>query len=478
MKKLFLLLTTLSFVACFNGGNELAYVDLTTPNNIDINELAATVDIKFSTDSPWEITQKDGEDWCTLDKYSGESADSVVVVATVTEGGSEPRTSNLELTSGGIIVRMKINQEAITMFDFTAPEVDTLVGGGQTANFYFSTNKSWTIEVLEGEEWCSLTKKVGDAGENIKAGVIAKANEDSLRTAEVKVSAGLRDTTFKMLQIEIPLKIKGVNSAWDCFVAKVGDVDSVGYDIAGSREFTVNLTDTVTAGLSWRAVSGFSENDMICENMEGVSGEAFTLSGIRTAPGDVDILDTITIYKVDVDGNIVAGNPVYYPITITSSGKLPDAANNKFVSINGVSLRDRNLGVDVPSVKDTNYAYNYTNALLDVNSDFKGDYYTFADATSTDEIPEGWRLPSTYEITLISERVIVSKGRVFVISDDKKTGTFLPLSGNSSSSDEVAGYYWSSDSGSYLKVSPNSVEVLKDGNPSEGYSIRLVRSSM
>lgn len=175
----------------------------------------------------------------------------------------------------------------------------------------------------------------------------------------------------------------------------------------------------------------------------GASGAKFTLYVFRTGPGDAPIEGTVFMKAVPKSGSYPA-EQISFAVSIETNCGLGD------VKIGSLTVADRNCGT--PLKHQTPKVGNYTNQANHpdrANDIFKGETFTLDQASQqctahgtsnyTGEEAKGWRVPTKTDITTQAQKMMFSKQRVFLLSDDKVAGYIgcwypLPASGGS---------YWS-----------------------------------
>ena len=251
----------------------------------------------------------------------------------------------------------------------------------------------------------------------------------------------------------------------------------------------------------------------------GSNLKKFYFTAYRTAPGDSDIVGTITVTATL--GDIAVSHT--FNVNIITSCDLPSAAEDYGVKLANIFVADRNVGSVMPTgVAGDKYAYaqNYTNGALHPDNkpadkiQIAGNYHTWS-ATSTGVVTtgevynkcekefvlgsNGWRTPnytssSSGDFIIIRNNLMYSKNRAYIVDDkivksasDKKSslryvGCFFPLAGSKTSSTQVNGLYWSKSqtNSSYaynLNVTTKSAALTQSGKLN-GYSIRCVKGGV
>lgn len=113
--------------------------------------------------------------------------------------------------------------------------------------------------------------------------------------------------------------------------------------------------------------------------------------------------------------------------------------NSVSVVIGDIVVADRNAGAQRDGI-----ALNYTNLNSHVdrnNSSFKGLYYNWSEAMSI--CPEGWRLPTKAEFSVIANEMKFEDGRAY-LENDEGDRCYFPLSGKKYYESSPNGYYWTS----------------------------------
>lgn len=249
--------------------------------------------------------------------------------------------------------------------------------------------------------------------------------------------------------------------------------DPANYTFKVESSFNKNTDAFITVSApstSIAATAHRTENSYTKATGTGISGNSFYLNVFRTGPGDADLKGTINVTAVPkATGGVT--QTFSFTVTIKSSCKLGEVAIGKLL------IADRNVGA--VSKIEANAALNYT---ADANHDdnlgshllFKGLTYSRVtgeaacrDAFGPDNYEEGeyatgWRSPAYYtELQTFSTKMLFSKRRAFLLSDDKTTGCFFPLSSSTTSIDLAGGYYITnnipySSAYYYMWVSPSS----------------------
>lgn len=229
----------------------------------------------------------------------------------------------------------------------------------------------------------------------------------------------------------------------------------------------------------------------------GSDGQMFYLSVFRTGPGDKPITKSIKVTAVDIHTGLpVTERQFTFTVTIESNCRSGDVDLNDL----NITMADRNCGAQL---KQTATALNYTNQANHpdhVNTQFKGDYFTFDKdklaATCADygeynyeepAMKQGWRPPTNNEQEKLKLLVRFSKQRAFIASRDAAgsgyVGCWLPTSGEQTNSPtKTSGFFWSGISpyngaAYYMAVHAGTTRAAGTGSNSTSmkYSLRCVR---
>lgn len=227
----------------------------------------------------------------------------------------------------------------------------------------------------------------------------------------------------------------------------------------------------------------------------GSDGQMFYLSVFRTGPGDKPITKSIKVTAVDKSGNEITERQFTFTVTIESNCRSGDVDLKDL----NITVADRNYGAQL---KQTATALNYANQANHpdhVNTQFKGDYFTFdkdnlaAKCADYGEynynepaMKQGWRPPTNNELERIKPLVSFSKQRAFIASRDAAgsgyVGCWLPTSGEQTNSPtKTSGFFWSSYSpyngaAYYMAVHAETRAAgVGSNSTSLKYSLRCVR---
>ena len=271
--------------------------------------------------------------------------------------------------------------------------------------------------------------------------------------------------------------------------------DPADYTFKVKSSFNKNADAYVTLGTpnyNARAYPHRTDNPNTKDEVSGgKNGQNFYLHVFNTGPGDPDLLGTITITAIPNPDSGKAVFELSFPVRIMSGCKIGEPQTGDII------WADRNVGAPLktdsgPDMLGLNFtndpAHNdYDNAL------YKGVYFNFDEAQQASVCPQfgqenygesGWRLPTGAEQSAVVSKIRFSKQRAYILSDVRSDGSYvgcwLPLSGLSSASSQVNGYFWSSSpfntgSSYYLNVQAGSANTNYYGYRSNGYSVRCVR---
>ena len=228
-------------------------------------------------------------------------------------------------------------------------------------------------------------------------------------------------------------------------------------------------------------------------SVTGESGYSIWLNVFRTGPGDASIRGDIIVKAVPRPGTVgLSSFTVSQSVTIKSGCRIADA------TIGNLRWADRNVGAlqrgDGGSLVGLNYS-------IDPKSDdygndaYQGAYVSFneaanrcatfgADMVYEGELTTGWRVPSKDEQQVVAKRMIFSKQRAFILSDDKTAGyagCWFPLSGAGPdvATNTNVGMYWSSYAYDYgtcvlMEILGNQA-YASDRFPYQTMTVRCVR---
>lgn len=264
------------------------------------------------------------------------------------------------------------------------------------------------------------------------------------------------------------------------------------YTFKVESSFNKNADAYLSLNTPILATSSYRENNAAKNQLTAVMNESiFYLNAFRTAPGDPVIRGNIKVTAVPTAGSGLLEQSLSFPVEIRTSCDIDD------IKLGDFTVADRNVNAQFkPSV-----ALNYTNDPIhpdNMNGLFKGSYTPWNVETLntlctnhgisnyTGENANGWIPPTSAQQVIMTNRMIFSKERAFIVSDTKTPGNravgcFFPLSGQTAKPNEVTGAFWSTDvSGGnvnfryYLKLLPNSSSSVTT-NYTNGFSVRCVK---
>ena len=333
-----------------------------------------------------------------------------------------------------------------------------------------------------------------------------------------------------------PSTTKNGVARYQRFTVTLADPDNYTYSVKSdfNKDYDLFLTKgsaDMTATISW------TDNSTLKNELTGlVSGESFFVNVFRTGPGDPPITKAITITADPKVAGVGEKQYKTFYVTINTSCTVNDVLiknGNDYLLV-----ADRNVGASERFNNSSQFAaaWNFTNDtkvhITGIeNSDnqyneWKGQYYPWSDPTgATGELGAGsagfiakywlvdnggtantnvdeagvkspwykmadidkWHVPTKADLDLINARLIFSKERVFIASDEKDVngkyaGCYFPLAGYGTNLAVVSGFYWSSTFSTngtnfayYLSVAPTSSSVTSYTKTFK-YSVRPVRT--
>lgn len=485
MKKILLLcvFSILALTACTENEKQADPIfTLISQNDLFIDEAGGFLEIEFTTNSPWDAEVLEGSEWCSLDSYMGEGGENIVISANATKNpDSGDRVATILLTSDINSEEITLTQSAISEL-FASMDTTKCFSAGGDIEIPFSTNKQWSVEIDENDNWLSCAVAEGEPTREGKLIVNVAVNDGKRREGEVTLKAGNLSETFIFVQHPAPPVVSGDFSDWECYLSTPNpNKEDPLFCLVDYRYFKVNIPDP--DNYYWAVVNEFSKTDLFCyaSAVQGLDGEEVQVGTLRMGPGDADITGNLVFFAVDKrTDEPIFEDAVKVELTLVSSGRLADASKDEYVKIGDIEICDRNVGENVPTPQEAPFALNYWSDYPDVNPEWAGDEISWFDAVDQFEgNADGWRLPSYQEIKSIQGRLIFSKDRYFVASDneDGKVGSWLPLANG-----EAGGSYWSSEQSVgtsqyaiYLGFSKGGSAII-NGMKSWKQSIRCVRT--
>lgn len=155
------------------------------------------VQISFTTNKGW--TASSSQSWCTLSITSGEKG-SVTLKATMTENTTtEERTAIITIKAGTISQKIVITQEAAEKDKLELATTSfTVVAEGKEIQIPFTTDVAW--EASSDQEWCTLSKAIGEEGTHTLTVTVDKNTGYEDRTATITLKAGNVQETITISQ--------------------------------------------------------------------------------------------------------------------------------------------------------------------------------------------------------------------------------------------------------------------------------------